>query len=52
LINYLRPGPISNLSLKYKIGNEFVLRKDMIEHHDYEVIPSELWHQLVQWYGM
>ena len=28
-----------------------MLREDLMEHHDYEAVPPEVWKYLVAWYG-
>lgn len=43
------PGPIDNGSLLDESGD---LRKGLLEHDDYELIPETMWKKLHSWYGI
>ena len=45
----MRPGPISHSNL-YSYGQH--LRSNLIEHHDFEVVPLDLWRHFVAWYSL
>ena len=45
---YEPPGPISLVNL-YESGGR--LKNNLMEHHDYEVLPSDAWDYLVYCYG-
>lgn len=49
---YKRPGFISNANLVDPLfADRITLRRDLIEHHDFEAIPPAVWAYLVNWYG-
>ena len=33
-------------------GSSNELRQDLMEHHDYEAVPPDVWHYLTKWYGV
>ena len=47
-----RPSELSVATLLQQTG-PFAgdLRQDLIEHHDYEAVPPEVWRYLTKWYG-
>ena len=47
-IRYESPGPISLINLYESEGR---LKSNLLEHHDYEVLPSDVWKYLVECYG-
>ena len=47
---YSRPGPIENHDLLQK-RNCLLLKNNLIEHHDYVALPSEIWKHIYQWYS-
>ncbi len=51
---YKNPGKIlnRNLILDKPITGEIIkLKPDLVEHHDYEAVSSEMWSYLSSWYS-
>jgi len=44
-----RPPEIDNTDLEGEHKGE--LKMNLVEHLDYELIPEEMWHKLMEWYG-
>lgn len=47
---YKSPGPIINAPLLRGSAGDF-LKSSLVEHHDYEAIPEEVWVYIVRWYN-
>ena len=47
---YKRPGPISLKSLLHPKSTN-LLRNDLMEHFDYELVLPEVWRYFTAWYG-
>ncbi len=45
----LRPGPIDNSDIQGEYYGE--LRLNLLNNHDYLILPEAAWISLVQWYG-
>ena len=46
----LRPGSIDNSDLEGEYEGE--LKLNILNNHDYVLVPEEAWFSLVQWYGL
>mmetsp|Transcript_48065 Transcript_48065/g.112321 ORF Transcript_48065/g.112321 Transcript_48065/m.112321 type:complete len:2082 (-) Transcript_48065:260-6505(-) len=46
---FMRPPEIDNSDLEGEHKGE--LKMNLVEHLDFELIPEEMWHRLVEWYG-
>ena len=46
---YERPGPIENACL-LQAENSMLLKANLIEHHDFEALPAEVWRFALAWY--
>ena len=47
---YQRPSMIDNASLLLD-NNCMILKPNLIEHHDYEALPQEVWKYILAWYS-
>jgi len=46
-----RPRKIDNNKLLDESNHFVVLKENLIEHNDYEIIHKHIWEQLYEWYG-
>lgn len=44
-----RPNSVNNSDLEGEFKGE--LRRKLVEHHDYLLVPEEMWKNLMEWYG-
>jgi hypothetical protein len=47
---YAKPGLIENESLLIS-GNYFLLKPNLMEHHDYVALPQSVWQRVFAWYS-
>jgi hypothetical protein len=47
---YQRPSIIDNAGLLLD-DNCMILKPNLIEHHDYEALPQEVWKYILAWYS-